>query len=60
MGKLTRQNGQNPLSMAELQNMLATTLSEQTFHPLTDMPPPHPDVVTHAYTEYVWYMCVLG
>lgn len=38
--------------MGELQNMLATT-DGQTFQPLTDMPPPHPDVVTHAYTEYV-------
>jgi len=53
IGKLTRQNGQNPLNMDEMRNMLATSLDGQTFHPLTDMPPPHPDVVTHAYTEYV-------
>lgn len=53
IGKLTPQNGQNPLNMNEMRNMLAATLDGQIFHPLTDMPPPHPDVVTHAYTEYV-------
>lgn len=59
INKLTSKDGESPRTMKELESMLDTTLDGQIFHPLTNMPPPHPDVVTHSYAEYVTFACVL-
>jgi len=53
LNKLTSKDGQSPRTTKELESMLDTTLDGQIFHPLTNMQPSHPDVVTHAYAEYV-------
>lgn len=51
LNKLTSKDGQSPRTTKELESMLDTTLDGQIFHPLTNMQPSHPDVVTHAYAD---------
>ena len=58
MPKLVRQDGGRPLDIMDIDNIravLTASLHGQGTHPLTDIPAPHPAVVTHAYfaTEYV-------